>query len=127
VIRSFIIDAWAPVDLAELARRTLAALSKVLVNPTPATLETVELHRFEPWICVVYRPDKQRTPFGFAVGPALAETVDPVRAVGLVVELSAVQTSYFTKGQRASIENDANGMQRARNNASSWTGPKPII
>ena len=118
MIRSFIVDACAPVDLAELARRTLAALSKVLVNPTPATLETVELHRFEPWICVVYRPDKQRTLFGFALGSALAESVDPVRAMSFVVELLAVQTCYFTKGQRLSIEIDVNWMQCARSDAS---------
>jgi hypothetical protein len=103
VIRSFIVDTWAPVDLAELARRTLAALSKVLVNRRWQTLETVELHRFEPWICVVYRPDKQMMLFGFALGSALAETVDPVRAVSFVVELLAVQTCYFTKGQHLSI------------------------
>jgi hypothetical protein len=75
----------------------LTALSKLLVQPTLAALETVELHRFEPWICVVYRPDKQRTLFGFAVGSALAETVGPVRAVSFVVELLAVQTCYFAK------------------------------
>ena len=69
--------------------------SKVLVSPTLATLETVELHRFEPWICVVYRPDKQRTLFGFALGLALAETVGPVRAVSFVVGLWVVQTCYF--------------------------------
>jgi hypothetical protein len=85
---------------------------------TLTTLETVELRRFEPWICVVYRPDKQRTLFGFALGSALAESVDPVRAMSFVVELLAVQTCYFTKGQRLSIEIDVNWMQCARSDAS---------
>ena len=73
----------------------MAALSKVLVQPTLTPLERVELHRFKPWICVVYRPDKQRTLFGFALGLALAASVGPVRAVSFAVELLAVQTCYF--------------------------------
>lgn len=80
-------------------------------QPTLTPLETVELHRFKPWICVVYRPDKQRTLFGFALGSALAASVGPVRAVSFAVELLAVQTCYFTKGQRLSIEIDVNWMQ----------------
>jgi hypothetical protein len=88
-------------------------------QPTLTTLETVEQDRFEPWICVVYRPDKQRTLFGFAVGSALAETLGPVRAVGFAVELLAVQTCYFHQRPALVNWNDANWMQCVRNNASS--------
>ena len=96
-------------------------------QPTLTTLETVELHRFEPWICVVYRPDKQRTLFGFAVGSALAETVGSVRAVSFVVELLAVQTCYFTKGQRLSIGMTQTGCNAHETMPVVELGPKPII
>ena len=83
---------------------------------------TVELHRFEPWICAVCRPDKQRTLFGFALGSALAGAVGLVRAGSFVVELWAVQTCYFTKGWRL-----LSGMYKLDAASAVGLGPKLII
>jgi hypothetical protein len=94
---------------------------------TLTTLETVELRRFEPWICVVYRPDKQRTLFGFAPGSALAESVGPVRAVSFAVELLAVQTCYFNKASACQLKLTQTGYSAHEIIPVVGLGPNPII
>ena len=95
LVCTFIVYAWASVDLAKLAGRTLAALCNESVKRRKRWLEMVELCRFGPWICAICMQDKQKTLFDFLLGSSFAGTACPASAGSRVAELVAVQTFLF--------------------------------